>query len=414
MAYPQAPVECDMYMKIPRGYHLNDAKPGTHVLKLIKNLYGGRASGRIWYEFLDAGLRKIGFKPSNLDPCLFYRGNVIFLVYVDDGLFFSPDKTAIDQAFADLVAAKFDIEDQGDISDYLGVKVTHLPDGTIKLTQPLLIESILKDLHFQDNTTPREVPAHTTRILQRDPDGTPMEPVFHYRGVIGKLNFLEKSIRPDIAYAVHQCARFCENPKRSHALAVKRIGKYLQGTRDKGLIIDPKADRSFDCYVDADFCGLWDQGSAAQDSMTSKSRTGYVIMYAGCPIVWASTLQTQTALSTTEAEYVALSTALREQIPLMELIKEMQKNQVDVEFKPPKVHCTAFEDNSGALELALLPKIRPRTKHINNTYHHFREYVASEQIEVLAIPTDDQIADIFTKPIALPLFAKHRLLIMGW
>jgi hypothetical protein len=166
--------------------------------------------------------------------------------------------------------------------------------------------------------------------------------------------------------------------------------------------------------IDADFCGLWDQGSAAQDSMTSKSRTGFVIMYAGCSIVWASKLQTQTALSTTEAEYVALSTAQREQIPLMNLFKEMQENQVDVQFTPPKVHCKAFEDNSGALELARLPKIRPRTKHINNTYHHFREFVASGDITVLPITTDDQIADMLTKPLAFPLFSKHRLLIMGW
>ena len=108
--------------------------------------------------------------------------------------------------------------------------------------------------------------------------------------------------------------------------------------------------------------------------MTSKSRSGWIVRFAGAPITWASKMQTITALSTTEAEYIALSTSLREVISMMGMLKEAQEQGLQVNYLPPKVHCTVFEDNSGALELARLPKMRPRTKRINQSFHHFREY----------------------------------------
>ena len=109
--------------------------------------------------------------------------------------------------------------------------------------------------------------------------------------------------------------------------------------------------------------------------MTAKSHSGWMVCFSGAPITWASKIQTVTALSTTEAEYIALSTSLREVIPLMGMLKEAAEQGVKIDNLPPKIHCTVFEDNSGALELARLPKVRPRMKHINQSFHHFREYV---------------------------------------
>ncbi len=141
------------------------------------------------------------------------------------------------------------------------------------------------------------------------------------------LNFLEKSTRPELAFAVHQCARFSANPRTSHAKAVRLIGKYLQGTKERGIILNP-TEHSFESYVDADFCGLWNPKTAMYDPMTSKSRTGFVITYAGCPLTWASRLQPETALSTTEAEYMALSENTRVLLPLMDLLEEGQSHGV--------------------------------------------------------------------------------------
>ena len=122
--------------------------------------------------------------------------------------------------------------------------------------------------------------------------------------------------------SVHQCARFSERPKRSHAEAVKRIGRYLLATKGKGLLIRPKELKYFECWVDTDFSGNWRPLDAHNDPMTAKSRSGWMVCFAGAPITWASKIQTVTALSTTKAEYIVLSTSLREVIPLMGMLKE--------------------------------------------------------------------------------------------
>ncbi len=303
--------------------------------------------------------------------------------------------------------------DEGDLCDYLGVKVDHLPNGTIKLSQPHLIQQILNDLGFNERTGTKPTPAASTVKLGRDLYGQPMSDEWHYRSVIGKLNFVEKSTRPDIAYAVHQCARFSSEPKESHAAAVKRIAKYLQGTKDQGIILNP-LDHSFDCYVDADFVGNWNRVTAHVDPSTAKSRTGYITMYAGCPISWASKLQQEVALSTTEAEYNALSASLREVIHLMQLVDEAKTLGWDTFVGTPEVHCKVFEDNSGALEWARLPKMRPRTKHLCTRLHHFREHVRKGKISIHKIDTKLQLADMLTKPQPEALFVAQRESIMQW
>ena len=416
MAYPQAPAEMPLYMRLPQGYQRHRMTRKTHALKLIRNVYGQKQAGRVWNKYMDKGMKNIGFKSSAFDPCLYYRSSIIFLVYIDDCIVFGPSAKAIDQVVSDLRSCpqQFTVDDQGDVGDFLGIQIKRQDDGSIHLSQPHLIDAIIKDLHLQPDSNHKTTPAVPSTLLHKDTDGSDMQPEFHYRSVIGKLNFLEKSTRPDISVSVHQCARFSEAPKKSHAEAVKRIGRYLLATRTKGLIIHPKKARHFDCWVDADFAGNWRQADAHIDPMTAKSRSGWIVRFGGAPITWASKMQTITAMSTTEAEYIALSTSLREVIPLMGLLTEARAHGERIDDLPPKIHCTVFEDNSGALELARLPKIRPRTKHINQSYHHFREHVERKEIVIESTPTEHQLADILTKPLAEPVFIRHRKDIMGW
>ena len=154
----------------------------------------------------------------------------------------------------------------------------------------------------------------------------------------------------------------------------------------------------------------------AEDPSTARSRTGYLLTFAKCPIIWASKLQTEYSLSSTESEYIALSTTLREVIPLMGLLEEFKKFGILKDNYIPKIQCKAFEDNSGAFELAKSPKIRPRTKHINVKYHHFRSFVSGQnpKIEIYQIKTEDQLVDIFTKPLSFDLLSKFVKLICGW
>ena len=421
LAYPQADIEKVLYMDIPQGFHHHHSRK-SHVLRLKKNLYGQKQAGRVWNQHLHKGLTQLGFVQSKIDECVYYRDKVIFLCYVDDSLIFSPNAKDIDQVIKELEELNYDVSDEGDIDDYLGVKVQRLTDGSIKLSQPHLIDQILKDLglHNSDSsdrspTKTAPTPALSTVTLNRDKDGEPHDAPWNYRSVIGKLNFLEKSTRPELAYSVHQAARFSSDPKKSHSQAVKRIGRFLLASREDGIILRPDPSRSVDCYTDADFCGLWDPKLALYDPTTAKSRTGYLIMYAGCPILWASKLQTDTALSTTEAEYSAASEALRNVLPLMELIQEAHDQGIDVPAPQAKMHCRLFIDNSGAVELIRLPKMRPRTKHINTRMHHFREHLLYKQGKITPhlIKTDEQLIDIATKPLAVSLFNRFWRVISG-
>ena len=420
LAYPQADIETTMFMEIPRGYKFKGSRL-THCLELVKNLYGQKQAGRVWNQYLHDGLIARGFRQSTVDMSLYFRGKVALLIYTDDGILIGPTPSDIDDVIK-LLKGKagkksefkaFNMTDEGDLCDYLGVKVDHLPNGTIKLSQPHLIQQILEDLGFNEKTTTKNTPAPSTQKIGRDLHGSPMKDAWSYRSVIGKLNFLEKSTRPEIAYAVHQCARFASDPKELHAAAVKRIGKYLLGTKDKGIILNPK-EHSFDCFVDADFVGNWDRVYAAVDPSTAKSRTGYIIMYAGCPIAWASKLQQEVALSTTEAEYNALSTSLRDVIHLMQLVEEAKEMGWETFVGTPDVHCKAFEDNSGTVEWARLPKMRPRTKHMCTRLHHFRDHVRKGKISIHKIDTKLQLADMLTKPQPEALFVFQRNEVMQW
>jgi Reverse transcriptase (RNA-dependent DNA polymerase) len=362
---------------------------------------------------LTDGLQQIGFTQSINDPCVFWRRNVLIVIYTDDTIVTGPDESEIDQAIKD-IGNKFNITTKDNVDNFLGVKIVK-DEGTDKLTltQPQLIDSILADLNLDEKSNARSIPALSSKILQAYADHPPHSEEWHYRSVIGKLNYLEKATRPDIAYAVHQCARFAESPKEDHTQAVKLIGRYLLSTRDKGLEYNP-TNKSFEVYSDADFSGNWEATIAEFDGNTARSRSGYAIFYAGCPVSWSSKLQTEIALSSTESEYISLSQSLREVIPLMRLINELKLSGFDIPGETPRVLCKAFEDNSGALEMARTPKMRPRTKHLNIKYHHFREAVLNGDITIWQVNTLDQIADLFTKPLGVQLFVKFRELLMGW
>ena len=415
LAFPQAPVERELYMEVPKGFDVEGGDRSEYALKLHRNIYGQKQAGRVWNQYLAKKLtEEVGFTQSKIDECLFYRGNVIYCLYTDDSILAGPSEQEIENAIKDIKKANLDITEEGTIEDFLGVNIERKTDGTIHLTQPHLINQILKDLKLDhENVKVKATPSASSKLISHHSDSEAFDESFHYRSIIGKLNFLEKSTRPDISYTVHQCARFCENPRRQHGDAIRWLARYLKGTKDQGIILRPELDKDLQVYVDADFAGNWDPKESHRRD-TARSRHGYVIKYCNCPIMWKSQLQTEICLSSTESEYTGLSYALREVIPIMESLKELSTFGVDIPKSNSEIYCTVFEDNSGAIEMATHHKYRPRTKHLNVKLHHFRDYVSRGEVIVKPISTKYQPADLLTKGLNEEGTTRHRKTIMGW
>ena len=161
-----------------------------------------------------------GFQPSKVDPSVYLRDDCICLTFVDDFLIFSKDPKIIDELIASL-QKDFSLTDEGDIDKYLGIKVETNSKGETKLSQPHLIDRIITAVPGMSEANIADVHAIKDAVLHKDQGGAPRKQDWHYHSVIGMLNFLCNSTRPDISYAVHQCARFSENSKSSHEKAVK-------------------------------------------------------------------------------------------------------------------------------------------------------------------------------------------------
>jgi len=306
------------------------------------------------------------------------------------------------------------VTEEGDIEDFLGVNKDRVDDETFHLSQTHLIEQILRDLNLdRENAQAKETPSPRSRALGAHESSPVFDGHFHYQSVLGKLNYLEKCSRPNIACATHQCARFSSDPRKEHGKAVKWLGRCLRATRDKGVYIRP-TDDAFKVWADADFSGNWIPEEAEDESDTARSRSGYIMSYLGCPVLWKSQLQTEIALSSTESEHITLSQAARKVKPLMLLIQEMKKEGFNVGCSVPTVKCTLFEDNSDTVYLANAPSMRPRTKHTNVKCHHFRSMVASRALRIEKTTSEAQLANMLTKQSTLELFMAHRMAIMGW
>ena len=427
LAFPQAKLKPEerIFMELPFGMSLQNGSSKSHVLKLKKNLYGLKQAGLNWFEYLKEGLEERGFRQSEVDPCVFFRDDAILLCYVDDCIVLSQDSKTVDDIVNSLSTGvdqadstkkfkhKYTLTNDGGIKNYLGVEVTKNDDGTIELKQKYLIERILQALSLDIEMTAASKPTPVIKpLLHKDLKGLPRKYDWNYRSLVGMLGYLQSSTRPDISMATHQCARFNNNPMLSHERSIRRIGKYLLGTQDKGIIFKPDISKGIECYVDADFSGNWN-AIDSEDSENVLSRSGFIIFYAGCPIHWVSKLQTEIALSTTESEYIALSQSMRDVIPLINLLKEFEK-VLPIEKIQPEVKCKVFEDNTSCISVAKAPSMTPRTKHIALKYHHFRSFVKSGAIDIRSIGTTEQTADILTKPLSGELFIYLRKKMMGW
>ena len=401
-----------VFVEMPRGFN----EPGK-VLKLKKSLYGLKQSPRNFFHHLKGNLEKVGFVPSEIDPCLFISEKVICLVYVDDTLFYSPKQEWIDESIQKLREQHMELEVEGSVAGFLGVHIDRdVDNGTIKLSQNGLIKRIVESLdvgHLPRVFTPTKGPP-----LTKDEDGDPPTELYNYASVIGMLQYLQGHSRPDITYAVSSLARFSHSPKRSHELAMQTLGQYLKGTMDEGLILKPTGNLETDVYVDSDFAGLWPHENK-QDPSCVKSRTGFIISLSTCPVVWVSKLQHEISLSTMESEYVALSLSMKSVLPYIRTLRTISRGiGISIDDKS-LFRTTLWEDNMGALTLAKMApgRITPRSKHYALKYHWFRQFMqpnSTEYVVVKKIDSNEQLADILTKGLTKAKFEQLRKLLCGW
>lgn len=399
-----------VYVEMPLGF-----RQKGKVLKLKKTLYGLRQSPRAFWKYLSEAMVACGMEVSKLDPCLFVGEKVIAVAFVDDILFWASDEAYINELASKLRAQGLLLEQEDDAAGFLGVEMTRTEEGFIEMKQVGLIDRILDALGLDSKLATNKYTPAEAKPLTRDVDGEGPQGSFSYASVVGMLLYLAGHSRPDIAYAVNCCARYMFNPRLSHEQALKRIGRYLKATRDRGLILRPSSNLKIDAFPDADFAGLYGHEKISNPEVV-KSRTGFLINVCDCPVVWISKLQTETALSTMEAEIIALAHCCRELFPVMDLVTDLGKSLGLPTEDLVTMHVSIHEDNAGALVLAetIPPEFTPRSKYYAIKTVWFREEIIRRGIKLLKIDTVEQLGDIFTKGLTRVVFEYLRKKMMHW
>jgi hypothetical protein len=389
-AFVHADIDTDLYIEQPIGF-INQKHP-KKVCKLNKALYGLKQSSRLWAEHLTSNLKKLGFK--QIDPVVFKHEDIYILTHVDDLLVIGPNKDKIARIYRDL-AKTLTITDLEDCSYFLGIEILrNRQKRTLILSQEKYLDNIL-DRFDKKDLKPVLIPAEAGIKLSKNPNkdiSENLDRIRLFQQQIGSLIYLSTRTRPDISFAVNYCARFMSNPSREHFIALDKIWKYLNGSRKVVLEYQSNSDPILRGYSDSDWGG---------DMDTRRSTTGYYFSFLNTPISWNSKLQKSVALSSCEAEYMALKEATKEMIYLQTVLKKLDIKELS-KFLDLDI---LYTDSQPAIDLANNPEHHYKSKHIDIQYHYVRELVLGKKIRLTYLPTKEQIADLFTKGVNSIVFS---------
>ncbi|KAK2352230.1 hypothetical protein QL285_096543 [Trifolium repens] len=368
----------EVYVHQPPGF-IDEKKP-EHVFKLTKALYGLKQAPRAWYERLSSFLLENGFIRGKIDTTLFRKINkndlLIVQVYVDDIIFGATNEKMCEE-FSKLMQSEFEMSMMGELRFFLGLQIKQLEKG-IFISQEKYVKDLLKKYKMNESKI-MTTPMHPSNSLDKDEKGKNVSEK-EYRGMIGSLLYLTAS-RPDIVFSVGLCARFQSAPKESHLTAVKRIFRYLVGTPDTGLWYKKNSHFDLKAYCDADYAG---------DKIERKSTSEACQFLGEALISWSCRKQNTIALSTTEAEYVSAANYCSQVIWIKNQLEDFSLRYTNV-----KILC----DNTSAINLSKNPIQHSRSKHIEIKHHFIRDHVNKKEIELVFVNTENQLADIFTKPL---------------
>ncbi|KAH9801347.1 retrovirus-related pol polyprotein from transposon RE1 [Citrus sinensis] len=316
-------------------------------------------------------------------------GIVIVLVYVDD-ILITGDNNTIIETFIKYLGDTFALKDLGEFSYFLGIKVTHTATGRLHLSQAKYVRDLLTRTDME-NCRESDTPMSTGQKLRRaGNDDNLIVNVTEYRSIIGALQYLVLT-RPELAFSVNKLSQFLAAPTEKHWIACKKILRYLKATKDFGLLFKAGDGINLTSYTDADW---------ACDVDDRKSVGAYCVYLGQNLISWSSKKQQTVARSSTESEYRALSTACAEIVWIQALLGELKLKCSQI----PVIWC----DNNGAAALATNPVYHAKTKHIEFDVHFIREKVTCKQVEIKYVPSEWNVADVLTKPMAYSFFNYYR------
>ena len=415
-AFLMAPCKEDIYLNFPGRYRL----PRGKCLKCRSYVYGLKQSAARWHELFSTWLKDYGFQNLDEDGVTFIKrqrdrhgaeSKIVLSMHVDDGLAASNDP-AMYAAFLDALRKDFELSDCGELSWLLGCKVEQdRQAGTVRLTQEKYCNDVLKRFQMHD-CTPVSTPCEANMHLS-DSDCPPLHErdpavVRNYQQCVGACMYLTCFTRGDCSFAVNQCARFMHNPGPTHIAAIKRVLRYLAGTRDRGItysrdVTDAAAaamgkrvgPNQLTASADADHAGAKDR----------RSVSGYAIMLAGAMVMWTSKRQPVTAISSTESEFYSVSQCALDCVYLRRVLALLGYPQTGATL--------IAQDNNACIYLVKGAGMYQRAKHIDTRIYRVRELSASGEVELYKIPGEEQPADLFTKGLPRIAFERHRRTLMG-
>ncbi|WCJ31680.1 Retrovirus-related Pol polyprotein from transposon RE1 [Euphorbia peplus] len=381
-------IDEEVYVSQPPGFE--DPKFPDHVYKLKKALYGLKQAPRAWYERLTKFLLSKGFVRGCVDTTLFTlkknKDILIAQVYVDD-IIFGATNESLCREFSDHMKAEFEMSMMGELTFFLGLQIKQSNDGVF-INQAKYTREVLKKFGMMDSNAV-DIPMDVSKdIDDEEKAGKPVD-IKTYRCMIGSLLYLTAS-RPDIHFAVCFCARYQSKPREIHDVAVKRILRYLKGTPEAGLWYPCSSDFTPIGYTNSDY---------GRDKLKRVSTSGGCHFLGECLVSWHSKKQTSVALSTAEAEYVAAGSCVSQMLWIKQQI-------ADYGVIPGTI--TIYCDNKSAIDLSKNPIQHSRMKHVHIRHHFLRDHVLKKDIIITHVPSEENLADMFTKPLAGMSFSNLR------
>lgn len=380
-------------MKQPPGFESSNKEL---VCRLKKSIYGLKQAAKTWNDTIHGMLTKHSFEQSKADPCLYSKNInsewVYILIYVDDILVASKTLMTINKV-KEMLSKEFDIKDLGVINQYLGIEVTKDENGLFHLNQAKYIKKIVNDFGMSTAKT-SSVPMLVNYGKSANSNDGLLLSNTQYQKLLGSLLYVSVNTRPDISASISILAQKVSQLRQEDWNELKRVLKYLKGTADMKLTLGSN-DRNTELlfgYSDANW---------ADDKSDRKSNSGHVFMVNGATVCWSSRKQSLVALSTCEAEFVALSEACRAASWIRRLLIDMKQNVPD--------GTTIYEDNQSCLSLIKEEqRLSERSKHIDTRFHFVKDFVKKGIVSCTYCPTEDMLADILTKALPTGKFIKFR------